>query len=249
MSESRYIYGRHPVLEQLRRRPRDVQRLYVMSGSRSGLGAALAAAQHHGVQVVEVNRRKLQDLVGDVPHQGVVAQVVAFNYASLEDMLALANQRDEAPLLLVLDQIQDPHNLGSIVRSAYALGAHGVLIPKDRACEVTPTVVKTSAGATAHQPIGRVVNLRRTLEDLKEAGLWVIGTVAEGGRPLEEVDFIQPTVLVIGSEGKGLRPLVAKTCDLLAQIPMPGHLGSLNASVAAGIALYEAGRQRRASCA
>lgn len=235
-------------MEALRRRPRDIHRLYVAQGdSSSRLSDLLQVAQGQSLQVVTVSKRKLVDLVGDVPHQGVVAQVAAFAYTDVDAMLALANARGEAPLLVALDQIQDPHNLGSLIRSAYALGAHGLIFPKDRSCEVTPTVVKTSAGATAHLNIGRVTNLRRCLDDLKNAGLWVYGAVAEGGQPPDTVDFVQPSVLVIGSEGKGLRPLVAKTCDQLVQIPMPSGLGSLNASVAGGICLYEALRQRIAS--
>lgn len=238
-----HIYGRHPINEILRSRPRDVMRLYV-SGDGSRLAVLLRTAEHHGIQIVQVPKHKLTDLVGDVPHQGVVALVAPFGYVDVSVMLDLAGHRDEAPLILALDQIQDPQNLGSLCRSAHALGAHGLLFPKDRACEVTPAVVKASAGATAYLNIERVTNMRRALDELKAAGLWIIGAVTEGGMQPWQVDLIQPTVLVVGSEAKGIRPLVARTCDQLLEIPMPGQFGSLNASVAGAICLYEAVRQR-----
>jgi 23S rRNA (guanosine2251-2'-O)-methyltransferase len=241
---SRYIYGRHPVGEALRARPREVQRLFVASGRGERLSDILRVAERHGITVAAVSKHALEELVGDVPHQGIVAAVVAFTYVDIDDVVQEVLQKGEAPLIVALDQVQDPHNLGSLVRSAFALGAHGLLMPKDNSCEVTPTVVKSSAGATAHLPIARVTNLRRALEELKRAGLWVVGAAAGQGRAPWEVDFTSPTVLVIGSEGWGLRRLIGESCDLLVQIPMPGPLGSLNASVAGGVLLYEACRQR-----
>jgi 23S rRNA (guanosine2251-2'-O)-methyltransferase len=245
----RYIYGRHPVSELLRKNPREVLRLYLADAGRSTrLSDLVQIAQRHRIQVVSVNRRTLEDLVGgETPHQGIVAAVQPFEYADVEQMLEAARVADQAPLIVALDQIQDPHNLGAIVRSAYALGAHGVLTLKDRAAEVTPAVVKASAGATAHLPVAQVTNLRRALDELKEAGLWIVGAVAKAEQSIGEVDFLQPTVLVIGSEGSGLRRLTQEVCDIQAEIPMAGQLGSLNASVAASICLYEAMRQRRAS--
>ena len=246
MSGARYIYGRHPVSEALRARPREVQRLLVAAGRGDRLGDVLRMAERHGIPVANVTRGALEELVGDVPHQGIVAAVVAFAYADEDDMVKRAMERDEVPLIVALDQVQDPHNLGSLVRSAFALGAHGLIVPKDNSCEVTPTVVKSSAGATAHLPIARVTNLRRALEGLKSTGLWVVGAAAGEGQEPWEVDFTAPTVLVIGSEGWGLRRLVGETCDVLVRIPMQGELGSLNASVAGGVLLYEACRQRLA---
>ena len=246
MARDGFIYGRHPVAELLRRSPQEVHRVYLAVSAQTGrLKDLVREAGRHGIQVVEVSRRSLGDMVGDVAHQGVVAMVARFRYREVEDILGVAQQRDEAPLVVILDQVQDPHNLGSLIRSSFALGAHGVIIPKDRACEVTPTVVKTSAGATAHLAVARVTNLRRTIEDLKQAGLWVFGMAADGDRAAEDSDLAQPLALVIGSEGKGLRRLVAQACDVLIKIPMAGDLGSLNASVAGGICLYEAARQRR----
>lgn len=242
----RYIYGRHPIAEILKVRPRDLQRLFISANVKGDrLSDLVRLAERNGVPVVTVQKSGLEDLVGDVPHQGIVGAVLAFSYVSLEDLLAHAKAQNEAPLLVALDQVQDPHNLGSLVRSAYALGAHGLFMPKDNASDVTPTAVKSSAGATAHLPMARVTNLRRALEELKEAGLWVVGAAAEEGKAVSDVDFNDPTVIVIGSEGWGLRRLVAETCDMLVHIPMAGNLGSLNASVAGGIFLYEAARQRR----
>jgi len=243
---SRHIYGRHPVSEALRSPSNEIIRVYVASAGRSTrLSDVVRLAEKRGIPVVQVPQRQLVDLVGDVPHQGVVAAVDAYKYSDIDTMLRNASRMDQAPLVLALDQVQDPHNLGAIVRSGLALGAHGVLIPKDRACEVTPTVVKSSAGATAHMPIAQVTNLKRAMDELRDAGLWICGTVADGGEALESADLAEPTVLVVGSEGKGLRRTVADSCDRLLHIPMAGSLGSLNASVAAAIVLYEAGRQRR----
>ncbi len=245
MSDMRYVYGRHPVGELLKARAAEVQRVLVAQGAER-TGELQRLAKEHGVPLERVDKRLLGKLTAGANHQGVVAAVKSFAYVELETLLEVARSRGQAPLLLALDQIQDPHNLGSLVRSAYALGAHGLFLPKDNSCEVTGTVVKTSAGATAHLGIAQVTNLRRALDSLKEAGLWVVGTTADAPGSLEEVDFTVPTVLVVGSEGRGMRRLVAESCDILARVPMTGSLGSLNASVAGAIGLYEAVRQRRA---
>ncbi|MBI5508776.1 MAG: 23S rRNA (guanosine(2251)-2'-O)-methyltransferase RlmB [Deltaproteobacteria bacterium] len=243
---SRYIYGRHPVSEALRARPSDVRRIYVVDSGHTGRLADIErAAAHHGIPIVNVSKAAIEELVGAAPHQGIAAAVAPFAYVEILDLLDAARKEDQPPLLLVLDQIQDPHNLGALVRSAYALGAHGVVIPKDRAVEVTPTVVKASAGATSHLPIARVTNLRRAMDDLKKAGVWLVGAAANAERVLADVDLAQPTALVIGSEGQGARRLTLETCDLLVRVPMAGSLGSLNASVAGAICLYEAARQRQ----
>jgi 23S rRNA (guanosine2251-2'-O)-methyltransferase len=242
VSRSETIYGRHPVSEALRGGTREIERLFVAEGSR--LDDLIGLARDHGVPVQRVGRAKLDDMVGRVQHQGVVALVPAFTYSDIDDVIDAALERGEVPLVLALDLIQDPHNLGSLTRSALALGAHAVIIPKDRAVEVTGTVVKTSAGATAHLPICRVTNLRNALESLKERGLWIYGAAAGEGSAIADTDFVRPSVIVIGSEGKGLRRLVAETCDVLVHVPMSGSLGSLNAAIAGSIVLYEAARQR-----
>ncbi len=246
MAKATYIYGRHPVTETLRTRARDIQRVYLTGAGRASRMADIERlAERNSIPVTFVAKHKLDDLVGGAPHQGVVAAVAPFEYCDIEEILERARRLDEPPLILALDQIQDPHNLGSLIRSALALGAHGIIFPKDRATEVTPSVVKVSAGATAHLPIARVTNLRRALNDLKAAGVWVVGSAAAGDRALDELDLTQPTVIVIGSEGKGMRRMVEQSCDLLVHIPMSKHLDSLNAGVAGGVILYEAARQRR----
>jgi 23S rRNA (guanosine2251-2'-O)-methyltransferase len=239
MSGLRYVYGRHPVEELLRGQPRSIKRVLAGAGRLESLAHL---ARRAGVPVSPVSKRALDDLVGAVPHQGVVAEVEAFAYAGMEAIFTRA--AGAAPLIVALDQVQDPHNLGSLIRSAFALGAHGLIFPKDRACEVTPTVIKTAAGATAHLPICRVTNLRRALDELKERGVWIVGTQPEASQSLAHVDLRQPTALVVGSEGTGMRKLTAEACDFRVRIPMPGDLGSLNASVAGAICLYEAARQR-----
>ncbi|MEM6731430.1 MAG: 23S rRNA (guanosine(2251)-2'-O)-methyltransferase RlmB [Myxococcota bacterium] len=245
MSKSEMIYGRHPVREQLAARPTAVRRILISEGtSHPSIDELTNEARRAKVRVERLSRRKLESLVGRVSHQGVAAEVEPFGYADLSDLIEVAIRSDRPGLLVVLDQIQDPHNLGAILRSAYALGAHGVIIVKDRATEVTGTVSKASAGAATKIPIARVTNLRNALEQLKKNQIWVYGTAANGSKTLSDIDLTGPVALVIGNEGKGLRRLVAETCDELVRIPMLGELGSLNASVSAGIALYEVVRQR-----
>lgn len=244
MSRSRYIYGRHPVSEALRADRGDITKILIAEGTGQRLADVLDAAVAAGIRIEETSKRAIDNLVGSVAHQGIVAAITAFEYSNLEGILAAA--APAAPLVLALDQVQDPHNLGSLTRSAFALGAHGIVFPKDRSCEVTPTVVKASAGATAHLPIAQVTNLGRALSQLKDAGLWVVGTAADADKSLPELDLTGPTVLVIGSEGAGMRKMIAQACDFRVRIPMVGALGSLNAAVAGSICLYEAARQRAA---
>ena len=245
MSRPDTVYGRHPVLELLRSRPGEIRRLHVLEGTPRGpLLEIVEAAQEHGIKVIWTPKRDLGSLSGAGVHQGVVAFVNPFSYSDLDDILARGRAHDRHPLILALDSIQDPHNLGALVRSALALGADGVIIPKDRACEVTAVAAKSSAGAVAHIPIVRVTNLKRTLTDLQKDGFWVVGTVADGGQPLQSLDFLQPIVLIVGSEGKGIRQKIAESCDFRAKIPMVGDIGSLNAASAGSICLYEVLRQR-----
>ncbi|MGC4116589.1 MAG: 23S rRNA (guanosine(2251)-2'-O)-methyltransferase RlmB [Myxococcales bacterium] len=245
---ARYVYGVHPALEALKGTPEQVERVILAQGAVKGPHEEIAnLAKAKGVRVEFVPRDQLARLAGGGVHQGVVLKVAEFSYAELEDVIDRAKAEGEVGLVLVLDGIEDPHNFGALVRSAFALGAHGVVIAKDRAVGVTPVVVKASAGAIAHLPIARVTNLSRALEDLKEAGFWVSAADLKGDRRPDEVDLKGPSALVIGSEGEGIRHGVLEKADFRVRIPMAGPLGSLNASVAGALLLYEAARQRRSS--
>ena len=237
------VYGKHPVAQLLKTQPDSVKRVHVLRGSQ-GLAEVVDVAEAMGIPVVHGSKRDLGLLAGGGVHQGVVAVVAPFSYRDLDDLIDEELSPAAPKLILVLDEIQDPHNLGALARSALAFGARGLVIPKDRACEVTPVAVKSSAGALTHLPVARVTNLRRALSDLKEAGYWVVGTVADGGQDLKTIDFQQPIALVIGSEGKGMRQKVEEMCDFLAHIPLDERQASLNASVAGSICMYESLRQR-----
>lgn len=245
---ARYVYGIHPALEALAAAPGEVERVIVASGPAKGpLEKVLQAAKESGVRVEFAPRDQLARLADGGVHQGVVLKVAEFAYRELEDVVERATAEGQSGLVLALDGIEDPHNFGALIRSAFALGAHGVVVAKDRAAGVTPVVVKASAGATAHLPVARVTNLSRALLDLKDAGLWVVAADLKGDRDPEAVDLKGPTALVVGSEGHGIRPGVLEKADFRVRIPMAGPLGSLNASVAGALLLYEAARQRRAS--
>jgi 23S rRNA (guanosine2251-2'-O)-methyltransferase len=223
-----------------------VQALFVAEGETgTAIKELLEAARQANVQPIQRQRSFLDALAHSGVHQGAVAVVGEYNYAQLDEILQVAKRLGQLPLILVLDSVQDPQNLGALVRTAHVAGAHGVVIPKDRAAAVTPTVVKTSAGATEHVKIATVVNVARALEQLKEAGVWVAGAVAAGGSKAPwEIDFNIPVALVLGAEGKGIRPLVLRGCDLLVKIPMFGKVASLNVGAAGAMLLYEVTRQR-----
>jgi 23S rRNA (guanosine2251-2'-O)-methyltransferase len=243
----RTLYGLNPVRELLRASSAEVSELWLGEGTTRGAAFAELErlARAAGAKVRSAPRAKLDRLAGTDRHQGVVAVVAEFRYAAVEDLLERAAASGRPPLLVVLDGVEDPHNLGAIVRSAHALGAHGVVIPKDRAVGVTAAVAKASAGAVERLPVARVTNVTQCLEALKEAGVWSVGLAADAPKPVAALDLRAPTALVLGSEGEGLRPLVRRTCDLAAHIPMMGELDSLSVSASAAIALYEAARQRR----
>jgi 23S rRNA (guanosine2251-2'-O)-methyltransferase len=245
-SEQRYVYGVNPVLEALRARSDEVERLYITEGQLGSRAAAeiLSRARDAGIRVERVVRERLATLADGGVHQGVVAELRGFQYAELADVLAAAQESGRPALLVVLDGIQDPHNLGAIIRSAHALGAHGVVIGKDRAVQVTGVVAKASAGAVEHCPIARVVNISRALEELKEAGVWVAAADTHATEPLWKARLDGPLALVVGAEGAGVREGVLKHCDFRLRIPMAGQVGSLNASVSAALLLYEVARQR-----
>jgi 23S rRNA (guanosine2251-2'-O)-methyltransferase len=242
----RVVYGVNPVRELLRGAAAEVSELWLAEGGTRGAAFAELErlARAVGAKVRGAPRAKLDRVAGTDRHQGVVAVVADFRYAEVDELLAAAKASGRPPLLVVLDGVEDPQNLGAIIRSALALGAHGVVIPKDRAAGVTPAVVKTSAGAAERCPIARVTNVAQCVDRLKQAGVWSVALAADAEKPLAGVDLAGPTALVLGSEGEGLRPLVRRTCDLAARIPMVGDLDSLSVGASAAIALYEAARQR-----
>jgi 23S rRNA (guanosine2251-2'-O)-methyltransferase len=236
------LYGRNSVLEALRAR-RVIRRVLIADGAH-GLEGLVAEARGTRVRYEIVDRRELDRRAGD-HHQGVVAEADPFQYSHSDDLLADAEQRGEPPLLLALDSLQDPQNFGTLLRTAQAVGAHGVLVPEHRAVGVTPAVSNASAGAVEHLRVARVTNLARTLGQLKARGVWVYGLTVDANTPYWEADLSGPAALVVGSEGSGLGRLVRETCDMLVSIPMaPGAIQSLNASVAASLVLYDAFRQR-----
>jgi 23S rRNA (guanosine2251-2'-O)-methyltransferase len=242
----RVVYGLNPVRELLRASA-EVSELWLAEGGTRGAAFAELErlARKTDAKIRSAPRAKLDRLAATDRHQGVVAVVADFRYADLDELLEAAKASGRPPLLVVLDGVEDPHNLGAIIRSAHALGAHGVVIPKDRAVGVTPAVAKASAGAVERCPVARVTNVAQCIEALKEAGVWSVALAADAEKPLGALDLKGPTALVLGSEGEGLRPLVRKTCDLVANIPMTGDLDSLSVSASAAVALYEAARQRR----
>ena len=240
------IEGRNAVLEALRA-GRALDKVYIARGETDKALAHLAGlARERGVSVSDCDRRKLDAMSVTKAHQGVIAVCAVREYASLDDILALAESRGEAPFVVVCDEISDPHNLGAIIRSAECVGAHGVVIPKRRSAGLTAVVGKTSAGAAEHLPVARVANISAALQELKDRGLWVYGAAAEGSSPMWETDLTGPLALVIGSEGEGLGRLVRERCDFLVSIPLRGKVGSLNASTAAAVLMYEVLRQKLA---
>ena len=238
------IEGRNAVIEALRAGTA-IDKIYLQKGETDKtLGHIASKARSAGAVVVEADRRKLDAMSRTHAHQGVIALSSVREYATVEDILHSAEARGEAPLLVVCDELSDPHNLGAVIRTAECAGAHGVIIPKRRSAGLTAVVAKTSAGAVAHVPVARVPNLPALLKDLKARGIWVFGTAADGTTALYDADLKGPAAIVIGSEGSGMGRLVAESCDFLVSIPMRGKLSSLNASAAAAILLYEAVRQR-----
>jgi 23S rRNA (guanosine2251-2'-O)-methyltransferase len=241
------IEGRQAVTEALRAGV-TLDKVYILKGEASPALARIAAlAKGAGAPVVSADRRKLDEMSAGRPHQGVVASVAAAEYGDIRDMLEAARAKGEPPLVVVCDGVSDPHNLGAIIRTAEASGAHGVVIPKRRSAGLTATVAKTSAGAVFHLPVARAANVTAALGELKAAGLWVYGASPGGGKTLWETDLTGPAAIVIGSEGSGIGRLVAENCDFSVKIPMSGELSSLNASVSAAVLMYEALRQRAAA--
>ena len=238
------IEGRNAVIEALRS-GENIDKIYLAKGETDKtLGHIASRAREKGIVVVEADRRKLDGMSRTHTHQGVIALAAMREYVTVQSLLDTAEEKGEAPLLVVCDEISDPHNLGAILRTAECAGAHGVIIPKRRSAGLTAIVGKTSAGAVSYMPVARVSNLPATLDELKKKGIWVYGTAAEGATSLYEADLKGPAAIVIGSEGSGMGRLVREKCDFLVSIPMKGHISSLNASAAAAILLYEAVRRR-----
>ncbi|MDE6943026.1 MAG: 23S rRNA (guanosine(2251)-2'-O)-methyltransferase RlmB [Lachnospiraceae bacterium] len=237
------IEGRNAVIEAFRS-GRTIDKLYVQDGCKDGPVLTIKReAAKHGTLIKYVERERLDQLSETGKHQGVIAYAAACAYAEVEDILSAAKDKGEAPFVFLLDGIEDPHNLGAIIRTANLAGAHGVIIPKNRAVGLTATVAKASAGALNYTPVARVTNLGQTIEELKKEGLWFVCADMEGTR-MYDLDLKGPIGLVIGSEGNGVGRLVKEKCDFTASIPMRGNIDSLNASVAAGVLAYEIVRQR-----
>lgn len=244
---SEQIEGRNAVMEAFRA-GREVDKLFILDGCQDGPVRSIAReARKHDTIINYVAKERLDQLSETGAHQGVIAQVAAFEYAEVEDILAKAREKGEAPFIFVLDNIEDPHNLGAIIRTANLAGAHGVIIPKRRAAGLTATVVKASAGAVNFTPVAKVTNIAKTIDELKEQGIW-FACADMGGEVMYRLNLTGPIGLVIGNEGEGVSRLVREKCDYIASIPMKGDIDSLNASVAAGVLAYEIVRQRLGKC-
>ena len=238
------IIGRNAVSEALKS-GRAIDSLLVAKGERGGsIGKIIAQCRENGIVIKETDRRKLDKLCEGENHQGVAAWAAVHEYADIEDILEKAREKDESPFVIICDEIEDPHNLGAIIRTADACGAHGIIIPKRRGVALTYAVGKVSAGAVEYVPVARVANLPSLLDELKEKGFWIYGADMNG-KCYDEQDYSGAVALVIGSEGKGISRLVREKCDFIVSLPMKGKINSLNASVAAGILMYEIAKHRR----
>lgn len=238
------IEGRNPVLELLES-GKDINKIFIQSGEKNGsINKIIAIAKEKRIVMVEVQKSKLDEMSETKNHQGVIAIVPPFEYCDVYDILEYAKERKEKPFIIILDGIEDPHNLGSIIRTAETAGVHGIIIPKRRSVAVNATVAKTSAGAVEHVKIARVSNINDTIKYLKENDVWIYGTDGQAKNMYYKQDFRDGAAIIIGSEGLGMSDLVRKNCDGLVKIPMKGKINSLNASVSAGIIMYEVVKQR-----
>ena len=241
--EETVIEGRNPVLEAFRA-GKTVDKLYVLDGCMDGpVRTIIREAKKQDTIINFVSKERLDQLSETRAHQGVIAQVAAYEYSTVEEILAKAEEKGEPPFLVLLDNVEDPHNLGAIIRTANLAGAHGVIIPKRRSVGLTSTVAKTSAGALNYTPVAKVTNLVRTIEELKEKGIWFV-CADMGGESMYRLNLTGPIGMIVGNEGEGVSRLVREACDFTASIPMKGDIDSLNASVAAGVLAYEIVRQR-----
>ena len=239
------IYGRNSVMELLTSTGRTINKLFIVKGDSQGsIKKIISLAREKHIVISEVSKQKMDEISEGGNHQGVIAFTTPYEYCKIDDILSVARDKNENPLVLILDGIEDPHNLGAIIRTAECMGVHGIIIPKRRAAMVNSTVMKVAAGALEYMRISRVTNINEAMEELKEKGLWIIGTDASGRDSIDKVDLKSPIAIVIGSEGEGMSQLTRKRCDILTRIDMKGHITSLNASVSAGMVVYEACRQR-----
>ena len=238
------VEGRNAVLELLESE-KDINKIYITKGERHGsINKIIAMAKEKKVIIVEKDKRQMEDMAQSENYQGVIAIVPPYKYCEIEDILKNAEEKEESPFVLILDGIEDTHNLGAIIRTAETAGVHGIIIPKRRAASVNSTVSKVSCGAVEHMKIARVNNITDSIKKLKDAGLWICGTAIDGEKYYFNQDLTGPLGIVIGNEGKGISDIVKKNCDYLVKIPMRGKVTSLNASVSTGIILYEALKQR-----
>ncbi len=238
------IEGRNPVIEALTS-GENIEKIYIQKGNIQGSAQKIInLARKKKIQVTEVDKNKLNMMSETDSHQGVIAFVSPIEYVTVDDILKSAEEKGEQPFIIILDEIEDPHNLGSVIRTANAFGAHGVIIPKHRSASVTATVVKTSAGACFHTPVAKVTNLVNTMKDLKKHGIWITGADMGGEKDIYSADFSGPIAIVIGNEGSGMSRLVREECDFIVNIPMVGEIESLNASVSASIFMYKVSEVR-----
>lgn len=246
-NHSDVIVGRNPVAEAVRS-GRAIEAVLVARGNRNGaVSVILAKAKERGIVIKEVDSKKLDYMSGSQVHQGIAAIAAVKEYSTVEDILNTARERNEDPFIIILDELEDPHNLGAIIRTAECVGAHGVIISQRRSAGLTYSAGKASAGAVEYMNVARVVNIPNTIDKLKENGVWVYGADMNG-QPYTQTNLTGPVAIVIGNEGKGIGPLVAKKCDAVVSLPMSGKINSLNASVAAGVLAYEVLRQRSCNC-
>jgi 23S rRNA (guanosine2251-2'-O)-methyltransferase len=238
------IVGRQPVLEALKSK-QPIEKIIILHGTRgSHIEQARQLARKLAIPVKETDKERFAELEGDTPAQGIIAIIASYRYAEVEQILAAARKKNEPPFILILDEIEDPHNLGALIRTAECAGMHGVIIPLHHAASVNSTVMKTSAGATAHIPVAQVTNIAQTLDEFKKSEIWIVGTDMESKKLYYEHDYRGALAIVIGNEGKGIRRLVKEKCDFLVKIPMHGMIESLNASVAGALVIFEAAKAR-----
>lgn len=241
--QSNIICGRNPVLEAVRS-GREIDRLYVAHGATGGtVSAIIAKCSAKGILIKEISPQKLDYYCGGANHQGVAVMFASQEYSTVEDILKTADERNEKSFIIICDEIEDPHNLGAIIRTAEACGVHGIIIPKRRSASLNATVAKTAAGSLEYMKVARVTNIANTIDELKAKGVWIFGADMDG-QPYTQIDYDIPCAIVIGNEGKGIGALTAKKCDVIISLPMKGKINSLNASVAAGALMYEVVRKR-----